>query len=285
VLTSRLVSYDDVLYSCFTLTNAVLSTTACWIANVRRTEKRGRPMNGATILVADDEPQIRRVLRATLSSDGYNVVEAKDGQQAIEVVLRERPDLILLDVNMPGMSGLEACGKIRLSFEGPIIMVTVRNSEQDKIDALDSGADDYIVKPFATGELLARIRAALRRASADEPLPKIETAELMVDLDKRMVDVRGERVHLSPKEFDVLRLLVIQQGKPLTHKRVLQVVWGPDHAEETENLRVVINQLRKKIEKDPAHPRYILTEPWLGYRFQLPIMTSETSEKRARRKS
>ena len=239
-------------------------------------------MSNATILVVDDESQIRRVLRATLSSSGYDVVEAKDGQEAIEMVLRERPDLILLDVNMPRMSGLEACSKIRLSFEGPIIMVTVRNSEQDKIVALDAGADDYVVKPFAMGELLARIRAALRRSSAEEPLPKIETADLTVDLDKRMVDVQGERVHLSPKEFDVLRLLVIQQGKALTHKRVLQAVWGPDHAEETENLRVVINQLRKKIEKDPAHPRYILTEPWLGYRFQLPTMTSE---RRARRKS
>jgi two-component system, OmpR family, KDP operon response regulator KdpE len=239
-------------------------------------------MNNATILVVDDDPQIRRVLRATLSSNGYDVVEAKDGQEAIEMVIRERPDLILLDVNMPGMSGLEACSKIRLSFEGPIIMVTVRNSEHDKVVALDSGADDYVVKPFAIGELLARIRAALRRSTSEEPLPKIETPELGVDLEKRMVNVHGERVHLSPKEFDVLRLLMIQQGKPLTHKRVLQVVWGPDHAEQTENLRVVINQLRKKIEKDPAHPRYILTEPWLGYRFQFPNTTSEKTPRRNR---
>jgi len=226
-------------------------------------------MKDTTILVVDDEPQIRRVLRATLSSNGYDVVEAKNGEDAIAAVLQEHPALILLDVNMPGMSGFEACGKIRLSFEGPIIMVTVRNAEQDKIRALDSGADDYVVKPFAIGELLARIRAALRRASVDEPLPKVETPELSVDLEKRIVDVRGQRIHLSPKEFEVLRVLVMQQGKPLTHKRLLQTVWGPDHAEETENLRVVINQLRKKIEKDPTHPRYILTEPWMGYRFQL----------------
>jgi two-component system KDP operon response regulator KdpE len=238
-------------------------------------------MNIATLLVVDDEPQIRRVLRATLSSNGYDVIEAKNGQEAIEMAVRERPDLILLDVNMPDMSGLEACSKIRLSFEGPIIMVTVRNSEQDKIVALDAGADDYVVKPFAMGELLARIRAALRRSSSEEPLPKIETPELGVDLESRMVIVRGQRVHLTPKEFDVLRLLVIQQGKALTHKRILQAVWGPDYAEETENLRVVINQLRKKIEKDPAHPRYIVTEPWLGYRFQLP---SEVPEKRSRSK-
>jgi two-component system, OmpR family, KDP operon response regulator KdpE len=227
-------------------------------------------MNNATILVVDDESQIRRVLRATLSSNGYNVIEAKDGQEAIEMVIREHPDLILLDVSMPDMSGLEVCSKIRLSYEGPIIMVTVRNSERDKIVALDAGADDYVVKPFATGELLARIRAALRRLSSEEPLPKIETPELKIDLERRIVDVRGQRVHLTPKEFEVLRTLVMQQGKPLTHKRLLQTVWGPDYGEETENLRVVIKQLRKKLEKDPASPRYILTEPWLGYRFRAP---------------
>ena len=237
-------------------------------------------MNNATILVVDDEPQIRRVLRATLSSNGYDIIEAKDGQTAIEMVIRERPDLILLDVNMPDMTGLEACSKIRLSFPGPIIMVTVRNSEPDKILALDSGADDYVVKPFTMGELLARIRAALRRSATDEPLPKIETRDLNVDLEKRKVEVRGERIHLSPKEFDVLRLLIIQKGKPLTHRKILQTVWGPDHGEETENLRVVINQLRNKIEKDAARPRYVLTEPWLGYRFQFPIVAPERPSRR-----
>lgn len=242
---------------------------------------RAKPMNKATILVVDDEPQIRRVLRATLSSNGYEVVEARNGQEAVEFVIRECPDLILLDVNMPDMNGLEACNKIRSSFKEPIIMVTVRNSEKDKISALDSGGDDYVVKPFAIGELLARIRAALRRSLSEEPLPKIETPELTVDLDKRIIEIEGERIHLSPKEFGVLRLLVLQEGKPLTHKRLLQTVWGSDHAEETENLRVVVNQLRKKIEKDPAHPQYILTEPWLGYRFQLP---STPSEERPRRK-
>jgi len=237
-------------------------------------------MNDTTILIVDDETQIRRVLRATLSSAGYEVVEARNGQEAVELVIREHPHLILLDVNMPVMSGLEACSKIRLSFGGPIIMVTVRNSEHDKIQALDAGADDYVVKPFATGELLARIRAALRRSSTDEPLPKIETPGLHVDFEKRLIDVRGERVHLGPKEFDVLRLLVIQQGKPVTHKKILQTIWGPDHGEETENLRVVINQLRKKIEKDPAHPLYVLTEPWLGYRFNLPTTAPDRNRRR-----
>ena len=239
-------------------------------------------MHDTTILVVDDEPQIRRVLRATLSSNGYEVIEAQSGQQAIEMVVTERPELILLDANMPGMNGLEACNKIRMSFDGPIIMVTVRNAERDKIAALDAGADDYIVKPFAIGELLARIRAALRRSNPAELLPGIELPELRIDFEKRTVDVRSVRVHLAPKEFEVLRFLVIHQGKPVTHKRLLQTVWGPDHSEETESLRVVISQLRKKIEKDPAHPVYILTEPWMGYRFQSPDLSSQ---KHLRRKS
>ena len=155
-------------------------------------------MGGTTILVVDDEPQIRRVLRATLSGNGYEVTLAKDGQEAVEMVVREHPDLILLDVNMPGMNGLEVCSKIRSSFSGPIIMLTVRNSEQDKVRALDSGADDYVVKPFTIGELLARIRAALRRSNSEESLPKFESPQLSVDLERRIVDVRGERVHLSP---------------------------------------------------------------------------------------
>jgi two-component system KDP operon response regulator KdpE len=239
-------------------------------------------MHDTTILVVDDEPQIRRVLRATLSSNGYEVIEAQSGQEAIEMVVTERPELILLDVNMPGMNGLEACNKIRMSFDGPIIMVTVRNTERDKIAALDAGADDYVVKPFAIGELLARIRAALRRSNPEESLAGIELPELSINFDKRTVDVRDVRVHLAPKEFEILRLLVIHHGKPVTHKRLLQTVWGPDHSGETESLRVVISQLRKKIEKDPTHPVYILTEPWMGYRFQSPDMPSH---KNSRRKS
>jgi two-component system KDP operon response regulator KdpE len=211
-------------------------------------------MHVATILVVDDEPQIRRVLRATLSSNGYEVVEAKSGQEAIEMVVTERPELILLDMNMPGMSGLEACSKIRLSFDGPIIMVTVRNAERDKIAALDAGADDYIVKPFAIGELLARIRAALRRSNSEESLPGIELPELSIDFEKRTVDVRDVRVHLAPKEFEVLRFLVVHQGKPVTHKRLLQTVWGPDHGGETESLRVVIANSGRKLRKTRRIP-------------------------------
>lgn len=233
-----------------------------------------------TLLLVDDEPQIRRVLQTTLCEAGYVVILAKNGQEGIDTVVREHPDLVLLDINLPDMSGFEACRLIRVSFAGPILMVTVRNSVRDKIDALDAGADDYIVKPFAMGELLARVRAALRRSSAEEPLPKIETSELTVDLEMRMVTVRGNSVHLTPKEFDVLRLLVTQQGRPVTHRKMLQIVWGPEYGEETEPVRVVIKQLRQKIEKNPAHPRYILTEPWVGYKFQLP---TDTLEKRRRR--
>jgi two-component system KDP operon response regulator KdpE len=236
-------------------------------------------MNDTTLLLVDDEPQIRRVLQTTLCEAGYGVILAKNGQEGIDTVVREHPDLVLLDINLPDMSGFEACRLIRVSFAGPILMVTVRNSVRDKIDALDAGADDYIIKPFAMGELLARVRAALRRSSAEEPLPRIETSELTVDLEMRMVTVRGNSVHLTPKEFDVLRLLVTEQGKPVTHRKMLHMVWGPEYGEETEPVRAVIKQLRRKIERNPAHPRYILTEPWVGYKFQLP---TDTLEKRRR---
>jgi two-component system KDP operon response regulator KdpE len=238
-------------------------------------------MNDKTLLLVDDEHQIRRVLQTTLCEAGYGVILAKNGQEGIDTVVREHPDLVLLDINLPDMSGFDACRLIRLSFAGPILMVSVRNSVRDKIDALDAGADDYIVKPFAMAELLAHVRAALRRSSAEPPFPKIETSELTIDLDMRMVTVRGNSVHLTPKEFDVLRLLVTQKGRPVTHRKMLQIVWGPEYGEETEPVRVVIKQLRQKIEKDPAHPRYFLTEPWVGYKFQLP---TDTLEKRRRHK-
>jgi len=238
-------------------------------------------MNDTTLLLVDDEPQIRRVLQTTLFEAGYGVILAKNGQEGIDTVVREHPDLVLLDINLPDMSGFEACRLIRVSFAGPILMLSVRNSVRDKIDALDAGADDYIVKPFAMGELLARVRAALRRSAVEQPLPRIETSELTIDLEMRMVIVRGNSVHLTPKEFDVLRLLVSQQGKPVTHRKILQIVWGPEYGEETEPVRIVIKQLRYKIEKTPAHPRYIVTEPRIGYRFQLPF---DAIEKRRRRK-
>ena len=227
-------------------------------------------MIAATILVVDDEPQIRRVLRSTLTSQGYVITDAKTGEEALESVRKNKPDLVLLDVNMPGMGGIEACREIRRSSDAPIIMLTVRNAERDKVLALDAGADDYVVKPFGIEELLARIRAALRRYAPGDALPTFVSKELSLDFELRELIVRGKEVHLTPKEFDVLKHLIANQGKPLSHRRILQSVWGPDYGEETENLRVVINQLRKKIETDPAHPKFIRTEPWVGYRFLPP---------------
>jgi two-component system, OmpR family, KDP operon response regulator KdpE len=225
-------------------------------------------VNAANVLVVDDEPQIRRVLRSTLSTRGYVITEAKTGEEALESMRKERPDLILLDINMPGMAGIEACREIRRTSDVPIIMLTVRNAERDKVAALDAGADDYVVKPFGIEELLARVRAALRRYSPGDTLPSFVSKDLMIDFETRQMTVRDQIVHLTPKEYDVLKHLVANQGKPLTHRRLLQAVWGPDYGEETDSLRVVINQLRKKIEANPARPKYIVTEPWVGYRFQ-----------------
>jgi two-component system, OmpR family, KDP operon response regulator KdpE len=176
--------------------------------------------------------------------------------------------LIILDVNLPGMSGLEACREIRASSDVPIIMLTVRNTERDKVQALDAGADDYVVKPFGVEELLARIRAALRRSAPGDAPPPFISDDLSIDFEKRVVTVKGSAVKLTPKEFELLRQLVVNTGKSQAHRRLLQAVWGPDYGEETEYLRVFINQLRKKIEPDPQHPRYIHTEPWVGYRFE-----------------
>jgi len=227
-------------------------------------------MTSATILVVDDEPQIRRVMRTNLTSHGYTVLEARSGEEALEKLRSERPDLILLDINMPGIGGLEACREIRDLSDVPIVMLTVRNTERDKVRALDAGADDYVVKPFGMEELLARIRAALRRASPAEPTPPFISPELQIDFEQRRVTVKGRPVRLTPKEFELLRHLATNPGKPVSHRRLLQAVWGPDYGNETEYLRVFINQLRKKIEPDPSNPRYIRTDPWVGYRFEPP---------------
>jgi len=230
-------------------------------------------MSAATILIVDDEPQIRRVMLTTLTSHGYTVVEAASGEEALEKLRSERPDLIILDVNMPGISGIETCAEIRTSSDVPIIMLTIRNSERDKVQALDAGADDYVVKPFGVQELMARIRAALRRSAPGDTAPPFLTDDLQIDFEKRVVMVKNNPVRLTPKEFELLRHLVANQGKTLGHRRLLQAVWGPDYGEETEYLRVFINQLRKKIEPDPRKPRYIHTEPWVGYKFNPPQAT------------
>jgi two-component system KDP operon response regulator KdpE len=236
-------------------------------------------MSTPTILVVDDEPQIRRVMRTTLSSNGYTVLEARSGEEALETVRKERPELVLLDVNMPGKSGLETCREIRDQSDVAIIMLTVRNTEHDKVLALDAGADDYVVKPFGMEELFARIRAALRRTSSADPVAPYVSNDLEIDFERRKLIVQGRTVRLTPKEFELLRHLVANQGKPLEHRRLLQAVWGPDYGDETEYLRVFINQLRKKIEPDPAHPKYIHTDPWVGYRFE-PTAPATTKTKK-----
>jgi two-component system, OmpR family, KDP operon response regulator KdpE len=228
-------------------------------------------MTFATILIVADEPQIRRVMLTTLVSEGYSVVEAKCGNDALLKLRRRRPDLILLDVNMSGIKGLDACREMRSGNEVPIIMLTEGNTEREKVMALDAGADDYLVKPFGVQELLASIRAALRRAPATENSPSFESNGLKIDFERRTVFVRGERKHLTPKEFELLCLLVKNRGKPLRHRKLLQAIWGPDYGDETEYLRVFISQLRKKIERNPSQPQFICTDPWLGYRFEPPF--------------
>jgi two-component system KDP operon response regulator KdpE len=224
----------------------------------------------ATVLIVDDEPQIRRVLLTILTSQGYSVIEAKNGDEALEKIRCEHLDLILLDVNMPGRSGIETCREIREAGDIPVIILTVRNAERDKVSALDAGANDYVVKPFGADELLARVRATLRRSAPIGSLPSFISNDLNINFENRAISLRGKAVRLTPKEFELLHYLVANQGKPLLHRRMLQVVWGPDYGQETEYLRVFINQLRKKIEPDPRHPRYIHTEPWIGYRFEAP---------------
>jgi len=226
-------------------------------------------VSAGKILVVDDDPQIRRVMRATLVGHKYEVIEARNGDEALTRIPAEMPDLVLLDLNMPGIGGLETCRHLRSGSDVPIIVLSVRNTEKDKVAALDAGADDYVTKPFGMEELLARIRAALRRAptSPDNVPHALATSDLQIDFDTRRIRVAGKETRLTPKEFDLLRYLVSQAGKPVPHRELLQAVWGPDYGDEPEYLRVFINQLRKKIEPNPAKPKYILTEPWVGYRF------------------
>jgi two-component system KDP operon response regulator KdpE len=228
------------------------------------------------ILLVDDEAQIRRALKTPLAQHGYVIVEAKTGEEAIERMESEKADLIVLDMNMPGMGGLAACRELRERYDVPIIILSVRDTQAEKVAALDAGADDYVVKPVGIEELLARIRANLRRRpveTADAQL-SFSTKDLSIDLDRRKVSVRGKHVRLTPKEFDLLRELIANHGKTLKHRELLQAVWGPDYGDQSEYLRVFINQLRKKIEPDPTNPVFIITQPWVGYRFEMPEQTS-----------
>lgn len=224
------------------------------------------------ILVVDDEPQIGRLLKTGLSARGYEVSVARDGQAALETIVSWRPDVIILDLGLPVLDGLEVCRRVRGWSEVPIIVLSVRDTERDKVDALDMGADDYLTKPFGMDELLARIRVALRHAerltiNREEPI--VSFGDLQIDRASRQVRVRGQEVHLTPTEYELLRVLTAHAGKVLTHRWLLRTVWGPGYEQEVPTLRVFITQLRHKIEADSSRPAYILTEPGIGYRFHL----------------
>ncbi len=226
-------------------------------------------MTGPSVLVVDDEPPIRRLLRTSLGAQGYDVVEAENGKEALAAAEREKPDLVILDLGLPDIGGIEIIRALRGRSAVPIIVLSVRDDERGKVEALDLGADDYVTKPFGVEELVARMRTALRhRFQAQGEKPLFVADELSVDLVRRSVKRGGEEVHLSPKEYDLLAELVVNAGKVLTHRHILTKVWGPAHTEDAQYLRVFIRNLRHKLEPDPARPRHILTEPGVGYRLR-----------------
>ena len=226
-------------------------------------------MSAGRIIVVDDQPKIRRFMRTTLVAEGYEVDEAKTGEEVLERIRERRPDLVVLDINMPGMGGLATCRAIRKDSDVAIIMLTVRNSEEDKVAALDAGADDFVTKPFSTPELMARIRAALRRVPSAQSFPKrVRVGEILIDFDERTVERAGVSTHLTPKELDLLRYLTQHPNQALSHRELLQAVWGPDYGDQVDYLRVFVKNLRRKMEPNPEQPQYITTEPWIGYRLR-----------------
>ena len=230
-------------------------------------------MSAGRILIVDDDPQIRRVMKITLTEQGYEVDDAKSGEAALEKLQEPRFDVVLLDKNMPGLSGLETCRLIREQSEIAIVLLTVSDGDADKIEGLDAGADDYVTKPFKPSELSARIRAAMRRTPwMHAPAGTLRLGSIEVDFDKREVTSRGRHVHLTPKEFDLLRYFAGHPNRTLTHRELLHAVWGIDRGDDLDALRVVVTQLRKKLEARPASPALIVTEPWVGYRFNLPTL-------------
>jgi two-component system KDP operon response regulator KdpE len=222
----------------------------------------------ARVLVVDDEPPVRRFLRMSLTAHGLTVFEAATGQEALSAVADHRPDLVILDLGLPDMEGVEVTQRLREWSKIPIIILSVREHESEKIAALDAGADDYLTKPFGIGELMARIRVALRHAIQPAMQPVFTLDDLTIDLERRMVMLRGDEVQLTPTEYDLLRALVLHAGKVLTHNQLLREVWGIGYEAEAHMLRVNISNLRRKIETDPSRPRYITTEPGVGYRFR-----------------
>ena len=225
--------------------------------------------NGQRVLAVDDEISIRRYLRAALSTEGFTVYEASSGQEAINAVLLHHPDLIILDLGLPDIDGIEVTRRLREWSQTPIIILSVREAESEKVSALDAGADDYLTKPFGTAELMARMRVAMRRqlSKADEPVLQVE--DLKMDIARRMVTVREEQISLTPTEYEILRLLLQGGGKVLTHHQLLRQVWGTAYENEMHILRVNISNLRRKIEPDPSRPHYILTESGVGYRIRV----------------
>ncbi|TAL02073.1 MAG: response regulator [Rhodospirillaceae bacterium] len=224
---------------------------------------------GPRVLIVDDEPQIRRFLRASLQSHDYVVLEAENGKEAVRACTVQRPDLVILDLGLPDMDGLDVISLLREWSTLPIIVLSIRSDDADKIAALDRGANDYVTKPFSMGELLARMRVALRQGGREgtETSTVINAGDMSVDLTKRLVTVNGSPVRLSRKEYDLLRILATHPGKVISHQQLLQEVWGHAYVEETQYLRVYIGQLRQKLERDPTTPKYLLTEPGVGYRF------------------
>ncbi|MDX1995203.1 MAG: response regulator [bacterium] len=225
--------------------------------------------DGAPILVVDDEVQIRRFLRISLEANGYRVHEAALGQDALLKTAQLRPELVILDMGLPDIDGLEVLRRLREWTKTPVIILSVRDSDRDKVSALDAGADDYLTKPFSMEELMARLRVAQRHAQPDPEEPIFRSGDLQVDLVRRIVTVRDEPVKLTPTEYALLRLLIQHAGKVLTHKQILREVWGPEYVNETHYLRVYFAQLRQKIEHDPAVPRLLLTEAGVGYRLMV----------------
>lgn len=219
------------------------------------------------ILIIDDELQIRRFLKIGLESQGYSVAEADRGEAGITQTVMKKPDLILLDLNLPDMNGVEVLKKIREWYSAPVIVLTVRESEQDKIELLDNGADDYITKPFNMGELLARIRAILRRTKEEQEEPVFKYNNIVIDFSKRIVTVNGESIKFTPLEYELLKLFVKNPGKVLTQRQIMKEIWGPGMESETSYLRVYVANIRKKIENDHSRPKILVTEPGVGYRF------------------
>jgi len=224
--------------------------------------------NGQRVLVVDDENSIRRYLRVALSAQGFAVYEAASGEEALSAVLSDRPDIIILDLGLPDFDGVEVTRRLREWSQTPIIILSVREAENDKIAALDAGADDYLTKPFGTGELMARMRVAMRRLTSKHDEPILQVDKLKMDLSRRLVSVNEKEISLTPTEYDILRLLLQNAGKVLTHRQLLRQVWGTAYESEMHLLRVNISNLRRKIEPDPARPHYLVTEPGVGYRLR-----------------